>query len=75
MGFLSVAVPTVVAAAGIYFLEKSHSRAQEVGNGIQAAAIANMVRKVKEQVKTNTELPKLAPQFDGLFCFETFIGH
>lgn len=45
---------------------------QEHGGGIRAA-IDKLVAKAKEEEKT-TRTPKLAPQFDGLHCFETFVG-
>ncbi|CAK7324280.1 unnamed protein product [Dovyalis caffra] len=70
MGAVSVTVPAIVAAAGIYFLDKSHSKAQELGSRMRASR-ENMVEKVKKA----SEMPKLAPQLDGLNCFETLICH
>ncbi|KAJ6373505.1 hypothetical protein OIU78_029234 [Salix suchowensis] len=70
MGAVSVAVPAVVAAAVIYFVDQSHSKAQEMGGRMRASS-ENMV----EKVKTASEMPKLAPQLDGLNCFETLICH
>uniref|UniRef100_U5FTT5 Uncharacterized protein n=1 Tax=Populus trichocarpa TaxID=3694 RepID=U5FTT5_POPTR len=69
MGAMSVTVTGVVAAAGIYFFDKSHTKAQELGSRMRSSS-ENMVAKVK-----TSETPKLAPQLDGLNCFETLICH
>ncbi|KAB1205209.1 hypothetical protein CJ030_MR7G021963 [Morella rubra] len=71
-GTIYATVPAVVAAAGVYFFERNHSKPKEHGAGIRAY-IGNMVAKAKEGMKT-TGMPKLAPQFDGLHCFETLVG-
>ena len=42
---------------------------QEMGGRMRASS-ENMVEKVKA-----SEMPKLAPQLDGLNCFETLICH
>lgn len=34
----------------------------------------NIVAKAKQEVN-KIEMLKLAPQFDGLHCFETLVGH
>uniref|UniRef100_A0A2N9IVE6 Uncharacterized protein n=1 Tax=Fagus sylvatica TaxID=28930 RepID=A0A2N9IVE6_FAGSY len=65
-------VPAVVVAAGIYFFDKNHYKPKEHQGGVQAS-IQNMVTKTKEEVK-RIGMPKLAPQFDGLHCFETLVG-
>ncbi|KAK4571061.1 hypothetical protein RGQ29_029769 [Quercus rubra] len=66
-------VPAVVVAAGIYFFDINHYRPKEHEGGVQAS-MKNMVAKAKQEVK-KIEMPKLAPQFDGLHCFETLVGH
>lgn len=101
LGTIYATIPAVVAAAGIYFFDRNHSKSkvtkplylsgdvsptrfigtlnyhvsfyiQEHGGGIRAA-IDKLVAKAKEEEKT-TRAPKLAPQFDGLHCFETLVG-
>ncbi|GLT66663.1 hypothetical protein SLA2020_390180 [Shorea laevis] len=72
-GTIYATIPAVFAAgAGIYFFDRNHSKSKEHGGGIRAA-IDKLVAKAKEEEKT-TRTPKLAPQFDGLHCFETFVG-
>uniref|UniRef100_A0A6N2KP25 Uncharacterized protein n=1 Tax=Salix viminalis TaxID=40686 RepID=A0A6N2KP25_SALVM len=68
MGAMSVTVTVVAAAAGIYVFDKSHSKAQELGSRRRSSS-ENMVANVKK----TSEMPKLAPQLDGLNCFETLI--
>ncbi|KAJ6760682.1 hypothetical protein OIU79_025512 [Salix purpurea] len=72
MGAMSVTVTVVAAAAGIYVFDKSHSKAQchvqELGSRRRSSS-ENMVANVKK----TCEMPKLAPQLDGLNCFETLI--
>lgn len=46
---------------------------QELGGGGIQASMENTVRKAVVGVKAR-QMPKLAPQFDGLECFETFVG-
>jgi hypothetical protein len=43
---------------------------QELGSRMRSSS-ENMVAKVKK----TSETPKLAPQLDGLNCFETLICH
>jgi DNA/RNA-binding domain of Phe-tRNA-synthetase-like protein len=43
---------------------------QELGSRMRSSS-ENMVAKVKK----TSEMPKLAPQLDGLNCFETLICH
>ncbi|KAG6745502.1 hypothetical protein POTOM_049990 [Populus tomentosa] len=43
--------------------------------GRMGASSENMAAKVKKEVKKASEMPKLAPQLDGLNCFETLICH
>ncbi|KAG6650409.1 hypothetical protein CIPAW_06G041500 [Carya illinoinensis] len=70
LGTIYATVPAFVAAAALYFLDRKPStQPQEHGGGI-GAYIRNMVTEAKEEVKTS-RMPKLAPQFDGLHCFET----
>ncbi|EOY23699.1 hypothetical protein QQP08_011261 [Theobroma cacao] len=66
------AIPAVVAAAvGIYSFDR-HSGAEEFGGGIRSS-IGSMLAKPRQKLKT-TLPPKVAPQFDGLHCFETLVG-
>ncbi|XVE58273.1 hypothetical protein DITRI_Ditri04bG0157300 [Diplodiscus trichospermus] len=72
VGTIYVTIPAVVAAAvGIYSFG-GHSGAKEFGGGIRPY-IGNMLAKTNQKVKTKP-LPKVAPQFDGLHCFETLVG-
>ncbi|KAK8481609.1 hypothetical protein V6N11_024216 [Hibiscus sabdariffa] len=62
-------IPAVVAAAvGIYSFDR-HSGAKEFGGGVRSS-MGSMPAKANQMVQTTT-LPKVAPQFDGLNCFET----
>jgi len=45
-----------------------------LGSRMEASS-ENMVAKVKKEVKKASEMPELAPQLDGLNCFETLICH
>ncbi|XVF51087.1 hypothetical protein PTKIN_Ptkin04bG0156200 [Pterospermum kingtungense] len=72
VGTIYATIPAVVAAAvGIYSFER-HSGAKEFGDGIRSS-IGGMLAKPNPKVKT-TSVPKVAPQFDGLNCFETLVG-
>ncbi|KAK8569748.1 hypothetical protein V6N13_046793 [Hibiscus sabdariffa] len=65
-------IPAVVAAAvGIYSFDR-HSGAKEYGGGVRSS-MGSMLAKANQMVQT-TPLPKVAPQFDGLNCFETLVG-
>lgn len=73
MSTMNMSLPFAVAAgAGIYFLDKSQYKPKEIRGGIQSF-IVNFIAKAKVEVNT-TQVPKLAPQFDGLDCFETLVG-
>ncbi|XWS38055.1 hypothetical protein CRYUN_Cryun19dG0098100 [Craigia yunnanensis] len=72
VGTIYATIPAVVAAAvGIYSFDR-HSGAKDFGGRIPSS-IGSMLAKPNRQVKT-TPLPKVAPQFDGLHCFETLVG-
>ncbi|XVF10176.1 hypothetical protein REPUB_Repub07fG0160100 [Reevesia pubescens] len=72
VGTIYATIPAVVAAAvGIYSFDRQ-SGAKEFGGGIRSS-IGSMLTKPNQKVKTTT-LPKVAPQFDGLNCFETLVG-
>ncbi|KAE8077613.1 hypothetical protein FH972_016164 [Carpinus fangiana] len=71
LGTIYATLPAVVAAAGIYFFDRNHSKSKENGGGFRAAI--DKPAKAKDEEKT-TRAPKLAPQFDGLHCFETLVG-
>ncbi|KAH7853790.1 hypothetical protein Vadar_006632 [Vaccinium darrowii] len=68
---LHITAPAVAAAIGIYFFEKIHSNSKELGGGVRTS-IANIAAKMREEMKSS-RVPKLAPQFDGLHCFETLV--
>ncbi|KAA8533533.1 hypothetical protein F0562_031033 [Nyssa sinensis] len=72
MGTLYMTAPAIAAAVGIYFFDRNHSEAKELGGGLRTS-VGNLVAKVKEEMKS-THVPKLAPQFDGLHCFETLVA-
>ncbi|KAK7317080.1 hypothetical protein RJT34_01010 [Clitoria ternatea] len=69
MGSIYAAVPAVAAAVGFYFIDKNYVK--EIKQGVSVSN-QKMTREVKEQVKT-LKNPKLAPQLDGLHCFETMV--
>ncbi|CAN1170794.1 hypothetical protein LINPERHAP2_LOCUS29191 [Linum perenne] len=73
-------VPAVATALGLYLLDRttsspsgSHSHHFKsspdlsFGKDRRIPAAAGIVKEEKKQT------PKLAPQFDGLFCFETLV--
>ncbi|KAM5557797.1 hypothetical protein ABKV19_024906 [Rosa sericea] len=73
MSTINMSLPFVVAAgAGIYFLHRKHYTQKEIGGGIRAS-IENFMTQTRVEV-SNTQMPKLAPQFDGLDSFETLVG-
>ncbi|XWS61413.1 hypothetical protein CRYUN_Cryun07bG0123900 [Craigia yunnanensis] len=70
-GTIYATIPAVVAAAvGIYSFDRQ-SGAKAFGGGIRSS-IETMLAKPNQKVK-GTPLPKVAPQFDGLHCFETLV--
>ncbi|PNX64103.1 hypothetical protein L195_g053845, partial [Trifolium pratense] len=70
MGSIYVAVPSLAAAAaGFYFIGTNHAKEMKKGFMIFNKT---MIPQVKEQGKI-LQKTKLAPQFDGLHCFETFV--
>ncbi|KAI4307028.1 hypothetical protein L6164_030263 [Bauhinia variegata] len=74
IGTIYAAVPAVAAtaaAAGYYFFDRSYVK--ELRRGISASN-QRMIAKVKEQVMMLHE-PKMAPELDGLHCFETLVVH
>ena len=46
---------------------------EELGGG-GGLSTANLAAKLREEAKSSAQLPKLAPKFDGLHCFETLVG-
>ncbi|KAF3432743.1 hypothetical protein FNV43_RR23845 [Rhamnella rubrinervis] len=75
-GTIYVTLPIVAAAAaaGICFFDRNGSKAKELeGGGNIQSSIEKIVGKAVVEVKA-PQMPKLAPQFDGLECFETFVG-
>ncbi|PRQ60576.1 hypothetical protein RchiOBHm_Chr1g0382821 [Rosa chinensis] len=75
MSTINVSLPFVVAGlaagAGIYFLDRNHYKQKEIRGGIRTS-IENFMTQAKVEV-SNTQMPKLAPQFDGLDSFETLV--
>ncbi|KAG4131032.1 hypothetical protein ERO13_D09G181766v2 [Gossypium hirsutum] len=68
------AIPAVaIAAAGIYSFAR-HSEAKEFGGAGTRWSIGSTPAKRNQKVKDTPPPPKVAPQFDGLNCFETFVG-
>ncbi|KAE9604064.1 hypothetical protein Lal_00001771 [Lupinus albus] len=68
-GTIYAAVPAVVAAVGFYFIDTNFVK--ELRRGISATN-QSMIDEVNEQMET-LQKPKVAPQLDGLHCFETLI--
>ncbi|MBA0773576.1 hypothetical protein Gotri_008843 [Gossypium trilobum] len=72
LGTVYATIPAVVAAVvGIYSFDR-HSGAKEFGVGVRSST-DSMLAKPNTKMQT-TPLPKVAPQFDGLNCFETLVG-
>ncbi|XAR71580.1 hypothetical protein NMG60_11017921 [Bertholletia excelsa] len=66
---------TALAAASLIFSFSrinSNSKFQELGRGFRAWV--GLVATTREEDEKSSKMPKLAPQFDGLHCFETFVG-
>ncbi|QCE15484.1 hypothetical protein DEO72_LG11g2495 [Vigna unguiculata] len=61
-------VPSIAAAAGFYFIGRNDVK--EIKQG--SLSSQKMLAEVKERAKS-LQTPKLAPQFDGLDCFETLV--
>ncbi|KAK8484743.1 hypothetical protein V6N13_130566 [Hibiscus sabdariffa] len=71
-GTVYATIPVVVAAAvGIYSYDR-HSGEKDFGGGVRSSP-GSMLAKPNQKVQA-TPLPKVAPQFDGLHCFETLVG-
>ncbi|WJX40596.1 hypothetical protein P8452_28053 [Trifolium repens] len=68
-GSIYVAVPALAAAVGFYFIGTNHAKEMKKGFTVSNKI---MTPQVKDQGKTLQET-KLAPQLDGLHCFETFV--
>ncbi|GAU43669.1 hypothetical protein TSUD_302320 [Trifolium subterraneum] len=69
MGSIYVAVPSLAAAVGFYFIGTNH--AKDINKGFTEST-QKMIPQVKDQGKI-LQKTKLAPQLDGLNCFETFV--
>ncbi|MED6112820.1 hypothetical protein PIB30_065199 [Stylosanthes scabra] len=63
-------LPAVAAGVGLFFYN-----VKELARGVSASNQETMSirRVVEEETKSIIRKPKLAPQFDGLHCFETFV--
>ncbi|KAJ1382030.1 hypothetical protein SESBI_44622 [Sesbania bispinosa] len=68
-GSIYAAVPAVAAAVGFYFKDRNYVKETKKGLSISNQ---KMIAEVKDQAKT-FQKPKLAPQLDGLHCFETLV--
>ncbi|KAK2444644.1 hypothetical protein QL285_015655 [Trifolium repens] len=68
-GSIYVAVPALAAAVGFYFIGINHAKEMKKGFTVSNKI---MTPQVKDQEKT-LQKTKLAPQLDGLHCFETFV--
>ncbi|BAT78916.1 hypothetical protein VIGAN_02167600 [Vigna angularis var. angularis] len=69
MGSIFAAVPAIAAAAGFYFIGRNNVKEIKQGSSVSSQ---KMLAEVKERAKS-LQMPKLAPQFDGLDCFETLV--
>ncbi|KAK7353438.1 hypothetical protein VNO80_18885 [Phaseolus coccineus] len=70
MGSIFAAVPAVAAAAaGFYFIGRNNVK--EIKQGLSVSS-QKMLAEVNEGAKS-LQKPKLAPQLDGLDCFETLV--
>ncbi|KAK7410763.1 hypothetical protein VNO78_01836 [Psophocarpus tetragonolobus] len=71
MGSILAAVPVVAAAVGFYFIDTNYIKEIKQGSSVSNQ---KMLAEVKERAKT-LQNPKLAlaPQLDGLRCFETLV--
>ncbi|KAG5031601.1 hypothetical protein JHK85_015583 [Glycine max] len=61
--------PAVAAAVGFYFIDRNFVKEIKQGSSVSNL---KMLAEVKERAKT-LQKPKLAPQLDGLHCFETLV--
>uniref|UniRef100_A0A0R0KIT8 Uncharacterized protein n=1 Tax=Glycine max TaxID=3847 RepID=A0A0R0KIT8_SOYBN len=62
-------VPAVTAVVGFYFKDRNYIKEIKQGSSVSNL---KMLAEVKERAKT-LQKPKLAPQLDGLYCFETLV--
>ncbi|KAG4392879.1 hypothetical protein GLYMA_04G228750v4 [Glycine max] len=69
MGRFFAAVPAVTAVVGFYFKDRNYIKEIKQGSSVSNL---KMLAEVKERAKT-LQKPKLAPQLDGLYCFETLV--
>ncbi|KAH1125739.1 hypothetical protein AAZX31_06G130100 [Glycine max] len=69
MGSFFAAAPAVAAAVGFYFIDRNFVKEIKQGSSVSNL---KMLAEVKERAKT-LQKPKLAPQLDGLHCFETLV--
>ncbi|KAF4356623.1 hypothetical protein CsatB_002301 [Cannabis sativa] len=69
---ISITLPIVAAALGLYLCDKGHPKTNKKESGDE---IRNTVSRSRTmEVKSTNRIPKFAPQFDGLDCFETFVA-
>lgn len=67
-----VTAPAAAAAMGLYLFGRNLSN-DNGGGGGGMEAMAAAKEKKKDGSSAKVVPPKLAPQFDGLFCFETIV--
>ncbi|PIA49917.1 hypothetical protein AQUCO_01300567v1 [Aquilegia coerulea] len=73
VGTFYMSMPVVASAVVVYFLEQNRSNIKQLEGGVGTS-----VEKIKGKVETDQktgQMPKLAPAFDGLHCFETLVLH
>ncbi|KAL9312804.1 hypothetical protein ACSQ67_018256 [Phaseolus vulgaris] len=69
MGSIFAVVPAVAAAAGFYFIGRNNLKEIKQGSSVSSQ---KMLAEMNEGAKSLRK-PKLAPQLDGLDCFETLV--
>ncbi|KAH6828156.1 Avr9/Cf-9 rapidly elicited protein [Perilla frutescens var. hirtella] len=77
VGTVYVTAPAAAAAMGLYFFGRNFSNNHGGGGGGMGIPATGMVAdEKKDETSGNAKAPtpKLAPQFDGLFCFETIVS-
>ncbi|KAG6422534.1 hypothetical protein SASPL_119109 [Salvia splendens] len=71
-----VTAPAAAAAMGLYLFGKNISNTNDGEDGGMAGMTAPKDEENERSEKKSTVAvsPKLAPQFDGLHCFETIVS-
>ncbi|KAF4351697.1 hypothetical protein G4B88_018370 [Cannabis sativa] len=73
---ISITLPIMAAALGLYLCDKGHPKTnkKQSGDGIRNSIETTVSKSRTMEVKSTNRIPKFAPQFDGLDCFETFVA-